>query len=338
MDPLTIHHSLSISNSKRYMNKKVSFKTIAYRIIALSLLALLLCLMFFRFTYNTRDKENAWMWDNFNALEKNSVEALFVGNSHSFCSISTDLLQSVYDYPAFMLSASGQTLAMDYYAILEALKTQSPKIIYLETSYVIHEWKHAGNEMAHMFFDGMPLDSIKIEAVKDMIDEDQRIYFYLPLGQFHSRWTALTESDYASDLTSPLGTFTSEKVYNCWPISVLDASEKEPMAKTAEEYLDKIIALCKEQGIELVLYTVPFNAMYPDDEHTLQNLYEDQRVYNYLADYSAEKDVTYYNLFHDVDLIGFDYSKDFMDSQHLNTYGQQKFTTYMVENGYIVIK
>lgn len=301
----------------------------------LIILAVLIILMFFRMTYVTRNKENAWMWDNFNALEENSVSALFVGNSHSFCSIDTDLLESVYGYSSFMLSASGQTMAMNYYAILEALKTQHPRVIYLETSYVIHEWKHSGLEMAHLFFDGMPLDSIKIEAVKDIIEKNDRICFYLPLGQYHSRWTGLTEEDYSSDLTAPLGSFHSDYVFNCWEIQTAPTIEKNPMAIVATEYLDKIIELCKAEGIELILYTVPYNSLYKDDDSALEASFYRQGVYHTLEDYAQEKEVTYYNLFNEVSDIGLDYSKDFMDAQHFNCYGQEKFTYYMVEHEYI---
>lgn len=319
------------------MNKKEKLLKISYRIMMLFLLALLIGLILFRLSYVTRDKKNAWMWDTFNALPNNSAEALFVGNSHSFCSISTDLLSEVYGYNAFMLSASGQTLSMDYYAILEALKTQSPKVIYLETSYVIHDWKHAGNEMAHMFFDGMPLDRIKIQAVRDMIDKDQQIYFYLPLGQYHSRWTELKEADYASDIASPLGNFRSEVIARGWEIQIEDCNEKEPMSETAAEYLDKIVELCREKNIELILYTVPYCSQYEGDDYTIAVLLHNQRVYNSVTDYASEKGIAYYNLFHEVEDLELDYSMDFMDSQHFNCYGQQKFTTYMVEHGYIKV-
>ena len=70
---------------------------------------------------------------------------------------------------------------------------------------------------------------------------------------------------------------------------------------------------------------------------------EYEMIYNlYLAEepkserqYAEEKGIRYYNLFHELDALNLDGTTDFKDSQHLNYYGQEKFTRYMVEKGYL---
>ncbi len=319
------------------MEKKQTTFKIIYRILGVAVLCVSIVLMLVYMTYVTRDKKNAWMWDTFNALKKDSVTALFVGNSHSFCSINTDMLTNEYNYPSFMLSASGQTLAMDYYAIKEALKTQRPKTIYLEMSYVIHDWDTINSEMSHMFFDGMPFGKNKVEAVKALVPEEERIYFYLPLGQFHSRFSALKEEDYVSDINSSTGRFYSEVISRNWDFPIEPKRETAPIPENAIKHLDKIVDLCKSEGIELILYTVPYSTQFKDDPYTEAGLINNQRIYNSLFDYAKEKNVEYHNLFHEALLIGYDLDHDFMDSQHFNCYGQDVFTTYMVEKEYIKV-
>ena len=63
--------------------------------------------------------------------------------------------------------------------------------------------------------------------------------------------------------------------------------------------------------------------------------YFHQRMFNYIGEYAKEHDVRYYNLFYEIPSIGLDDSTDWMDRQHLNCYGQEKFTRYMVEKGYL---
>lgn len=305
----------------------------ALRITETVLFAAVLVLILLRIQYVTRDKTTATMFDNFKNLEENSVSVFFVGNSHSFCSINTDLLYDEYGIDSFMMSASGQTIAMDYYAIEEAIKHQNPKTIYLEMSYAVFDWDVISDEMSHMFFDGMPNDSIKREALADLIDKEDRINFYIPLLQYHSRFDSLTQSDYASDLTSPRGSFYSENVIPCWPIEYEKPEEIMEMPENVVYYMDKIIALCRENDIELILYTVPYNTSYEGEG--LDEMQMNLSIFYGIEEYAAANNLEYHNLFEEVDEIGLDYSEDFMDSQHFNRYGQEKFTRYMVEKGYI---
>lgn len=321
-------------------NRKTALKYI-FRTLGILIFLGLTVFLIFKITYITRNKENASMQDRFTDLAPKSVSVFFVGNSHSFCSIDPDLLYDEYGLDSFMLSASGQTMAMSYYAVQEAIKYQSPKVIYLEMSYTIHDWDVINDEMSHMFFDGMPLDKIKVEAVKDLIEPDSRIYFYLPLGTYHSRWTSLTEADYSATGSADLsarGRYYSDHVAHNWKIEVVDPDEKGEITENNIYYMDKIVGLCRENDIELVLYTVPYNAMYENNESNLQTLLESEKVYNAIYDYADANGLKYYNLFNEVDNIGLDYETDFLDSQHFNCYGQDKFTEYMVSQGYIAVK
>ena len=310
---------------------------ILFQIVSIIVLAAIVLLGVYKLSYLVRDKDDVPLHKQFFELEPNSVSTFFVGNSHSFCSINTDLLYEEYGIDSFMMSTSGQTIAMDYYAIEELIKYQNPKIVYLETGYVPHEWNTISNEMSHKFFDGMPMGRLKKKAVEDLIeDPDDRVYFYFTLGQYHSRFNSLSEADYKPHMTSVRGRYFSDKISYMWPIEELvDRTDKEEMPDNTKEYMDKIVELCKANNIELILYTAPFNGMYEGDEDQLRIQKEYQRVFNGLYDYAIENNLEYHNMFWELEEIGFDYDKDFMDSQHMNTFGQDRFTRYMVEKGYI---
>ena len=82
------------------------------------------------------------------------------------------------------------------------------------------------------------------------------------------------------------------------------------------------------------MYAAPFNTMY-EAEYETAVLNMRQRMFNYIGEYAKEHDVRYYNLFYEIPSIGLDDSWDWMDRQHLNCNGQEKFTRYMVEKGYL---
>lgn len=316
------------------MKDKKYAKTIK-EVVSTILFVVLIILILNVLQFITRDKTSSTMFDRFRQLDKDSVSVFFVGNSHSFCSIDTDLLYDRYGLDSFMLSASGQSIAMSYYAIKEACKYQKPETVYLEMSYAVHEWDVINDEMSHMFFDGMPLDSVKIEAVRDLIEEENRLSFYLPMLQFHSRFDSLNKEDYSFGDLSARGRFYSDSIWECEKLEFPEEFVPKDPPENIVKYMDLIVELCRENNIELILYTVPYN---PEAQGYNQQYYDDVCVYYGLSEYAAKNNLEYHNLFEEIDEIGIDYSKDFKDLQHFNCYGQEKFTEYMVEKGYISVK
>ena len=84
-----------------------------------------------------------------------------------------------------------------------------------------------------------------------------------------------------------------------------------------EKWLNKIISLCRDNGIEVILYVAPYFA----DESS-------QQIYNGLEDYAAQNNLKYLNLMHKTDEIGLNILTDFSDKDHLNCRGQEKTTRY----------
>lgn len=291
-----------------------------------------LFVILFRLDFVLRQKEFGGAQYMFSRLEDDSVDVVFVGNSHQFCSISPEILYGEYGINSFMLASSAQTVPMSYYAAMEAIELQHPDMIVFEVSYCANDFRTVTDEMSHCFFDGMPNCDAKKLAIEDLIEEEQRIHYYLPLGLYHSRWKELKEEDYAIvTVTERGGVFYPEVGYN-WEIPLVPQDETTPMPAEMKKYLDMLVELCKENDVKLVLYAAPFNTMYGSDEEVV-DLYERQWIFNYISKYAEEKGVDYYNLFYKMDEIGLEIKTDWKDSQHLNASGQEKLTRYMVEQG-----
>ncbi len=287
-----------------------------------------------RVNFVLRHKEYAGVQDKFADLPKDSVDMVFIGTSHQFCSISPEVLFDEYGVESFMLSTSAQTVPMSYYAAMEAIELQHPDTIVFEVCYCANDFRTVTDEMSHCFFDGMPNCEAKRLAIADLIEKDQQIYYYLPLGLYHNRWKDLTRTDYEFTQHTDRGGVYYETVAANAPIAVISPEEKEPMPEEMEKYMDKLVALCKENDVKLILYAAPFNTLYDAPEET-EALNRRQRIFNYIGDYAEENQVEYYNLFHELEEIGLDDSMDWMDRQHLNFLGQKKLTRYMMEKGYL---
>ncbi|MBQ3665566.1 MAG: hypothetical protein II919_05620 [Lachnospiraceae bacterium] len=106
-----------------------------------------------------------------------------------------------------------------------------------------------------------------------------------------------------------------EKVENPEELNV-EADNIEEMLPLMEEYLDKIVDLCKSKEIDLILIKTPYNAASVER-------------YNRLTEYAVENQIHYYD-FNEKNLyekIGYDFSVDNQDGGHANYWGSKKITT-----------
>lgn len=311
------------------MRKKIVINTILFMLFVAGLVAIL-----YRANFVLRHKEYAGVQDKFAALEENSIDIVFVGSSHQFCSISPEILYDEFGMESFMLATSAQTVPMSYYAAMEAIELQNPDMIVFEVSYLANDFRTVTDEMSHCFFDGMPECEAKYLGIEDLIEEENRINFYALLGTYHSRWKELTEKDFSmAQFTDRGGVHYENVVYNP-PIQVIPKTETEPIPIEMEKYLDKMVNLCRENDVELMLYAAPFNTLYESDYET-EMLNMRQRMFNYVGEYAKEHNLRYYNLFYEIAESGLNDETDWMDRQHLNCNGQSKLTRYMVQNGYL---
>ena len=302
----------------------------------MALFIVFICLLYIGICYTTwvvRDKSLGNIWVKLREQKRDSIDVIFLGTSHQFCSIDVDLLYEEYGINGFMLATSGQTMPMTYYAAKEAIRMQHPSVIVFEALYCHHDFRTLTDGMTHSFFDGMPYGAVKKEAVEDLIeDESQRIYYYLDLGYFHNRWKDLKEPDFHCTMNSSRGNYHFEETNPGSVVPVLETDEKREIPEGTLYYLDLLIKLCQENNIRLIMYVAPFGVLNEGDDPA--SVYEMQKSFHWIQDYVEPMGIPFYNLFEHVEELNLDYGADYMDAQHFNFRGQEKFTRFMVENGY----
>lgn len=279
--------------------------------------------------FRTKTGEDSDLVHYIYSMEKNQMDVVFFGSSHGYSSISPNELWHEYGIPACSMCSHGQSVASSYYLLKETLKYQSPKVVFLESYTFCDDSKHRGESYLRMAFDGVRLGKVKYEMIDDFLPDasfGEKLSYYLPFIKYHSRWGELEPYDFHSSDLYLKGTFLKTDTY---PIEDpgIPANQSE-LGEASMEYFEKIVKLCEENEIQLVVYAAPFG---------IKKSYEDycyrQGINNTLEvwlkeNWGDEIPFLYYQKIGEVDV---DFATDFRDTHHMNAYGASKITHHMGE-------
>lgn len=244
-------------------------------------------------------KNNIWpttsSYNQFYEMDENSIDVIFLGSSVVVNAFSPQEIYNTCGIRSYNLASEEQSIFLSYYWLKEALRFQQPKVVVLDTRFLFplhYEPTNTIESMTRKCLDPMRWSSVKVEAVDALCDleiNQSRLSYYLTNIRFHSRWTSLEEHDIylKESQSSELKGFapTMEEGPDGFEPYVYGGNEEivaEPHGVMLE-YLDKMVELCKQEGVSLALISLPGNTM-------------DDGVYNMLTAYSEKNEVDFYNL------------------------------------------
>ncbi len=250
---------------------------------------------------------NAWpstsTYKQFYNMEKDSIDVLFLGSSVVANAFIPQEIYNEYGIRSYNLGAEQQSVFLNYYWLKEALRYQKPKVVVLDLKFMceLHSDNPINMEegLIRKSLDPMKLSPVKIQAIHDLCQRDKEqseISYYLTNIRYHGRWEELEEYDFNSELTeysqlkgyAPSGA-QGEDTYETYEIS--DKSKRMKFEPVMQQYLDKMVKLCKENGIKLVLVDLPGNDM-NDAINNTHNSYAKKngiKYYNLCSKYYFEK-------------------------------------------------
>ncbi len=253
--------------------------------------------------------------------EKNTVDVLVVGNSHSYCHVNPAILWEDYGISAYDLGGGEQTMSISYYYIKEALKTQRPKVLCLDVSTVSDRNSDTiARQWAINNTFGMKYNRNRIDAIRSSVSEDTLKDYILPLSSMHERYTELGMTDFTDihDSIDFKGYRPKEGIQSFEVPAAAMSEERLPLTAHQEKYLMDIINLTKSEGIPLYIMVTP----YIMEE-------EEQARLNTVLDIAKENNITCTDFNKLYDEIGLDFNTDFAEKSHLNRVGSTKFTAYL---------
>lgn len=256
--------------------------------------------------------------------EKLNNDVLFVGSSVVYSAVNPVVLWEEYGMASFDRATSSQPTWTSYYLIRDAIESTDPKFIALDVSFMRYEDDYAEEPSNRKAFDGMRISKTKFEAIEAAkYVEEEAIDYVVPLFRFHSRWQYLKAEDwkylYYKPTVSHNGYLYSDSVEPAFGERSTEGLFEVRLHDRNAEYLEKIIRLCADNNVQLLLFKTPsFNPKWDE------NFESDIR---FIAD---KYNVAYHDFDNDTDAIGIDYTTDTPDAGgHLNNSGAKKFTSYL---------
>lgn len=257
---------------------------------------------------------------NFYKQKKNTIDVIGLGSSHTYTSLNPNIFYENSKLNLYNFATQQQPTWITYYYLREALKYQTPKYAIFDVHMPIVESNNYASESVNRdALDKMRMSKNKIEAINTSVEKiSDRYSYYVNIIKYHTRYKELTKGDIGTaffgktvDNLGYIGLQNSGYVFD----GVSYNNQKLAINKKSEEYLIKIIELCKENNVKLILIKTP--CIY--DSFSVAKL-------NYIEDIAKEKDVIFLNYVKDISNLNLNYKADFYDSGHLSVSGSQKLS------------
>lgn len=257
--------------------------------------------------------------DTFYALDEDVVDVAFLGSSHCYCAVNTATLWEQYGMAAYSLSISGQDMASSYFCLKEMLKTQRPRVVCVEMYYSnLQGYQVKGNLYRNLL--GYRISRNFVDAVESIAEDGEKRDILLKWPIVHTRYAELKRQDFEPDpqMRLYMGWETGFDVEDIGEMSVYQKEESLEIPQETEEWIRKIIALAREEDVELCFFLAPFGA----DERA-------QMQYRYVENLAQENGIPFLNMIALQEELQLDTARDFSDTGHTNSYGAEKVTEYL---------
>ncbi len=227
---------------------------------------------------------------------------------------------------AYVLADGGLRFDLIYLSQCEALKTQSPGVVFLDMS-AIHYTFCLKEEEAHRTLENISLYWEKIAYAMNNTCKNLTFWNVLfPFFRYHTRWDSLTSTDFDYLTGNVDASYTRGHYISYTSVAAeyefYDEAEEDRLTLSdvyGLEYLYRIYELCEEHDIELILYKIPSATWYESNSEVS-------------GEVAAELGLWYWELFYELDEIGLDAETDFVDGiEHLNQPGAEKVTDYLMQ-------
>ncbi len=289
-------------------------------------------------------------FEEYYALEKNTVDLLFIGSSHSYCTFDPQLIDPVLGTYSWQLGTPSQHADTSYYVLQNALETQSPHTVVMELYWDVLDDDFERSQ-ADSFFEVCNNDALVNDYIQTVFPANERLKYELPAIRYQQSYFSYRSSRMKRSIeetyhVSPPETaaangveyYQAQGYVYCDIILPQDEYDRTnqfkgfdgkdwQMSDVQREYLDKIVSLCEEKGIRLIFVTAPIAPVSMD---FIENY---DLVHQALSDYAASKDVPYLD-YNQINLdTPFLTNENFRDDAHLNHSGVTKvdahFSTFL---------
>jgi hypothetical protein len=293
-----------------------------------------------RFNFNPQKR-----WVDFYEMEED-IDLFFLGASHAYRSFDPEIFDKRLNINSFNIGSSSQNPIDSYYILNEVLRYKKPKMVVLEVTWLTMEGNDYEYNSATYNYDFMKFSTNKINYLFNGFELDQYIKANLLSVRYHENYKDSKtvkeniENKFINKIIPYKHEIMNEEYYKD---KGFVASQKEvSYAKLINEnqfndyrgfnfndrrlnYFKKIIKLCKENNIEIILVTAPIPI------ESIRKVSDYEKIHNFISGIAKEDDVEYL----DFNLVNRNYisfrNQCFKDDNHLNFKGAKIMSNLLVD-------
>lgn len=290
-------------------------------------------------------------FDDFYALDEDTLDILFIGSSHSYCTFDPDIFDTALGTSSFQMGTSAQQPDTTYFLLQEILKTQKPELIVLDIYWDVLD-KEFNMKQSDFFLSVVRDEELKKEYIREVFPLNEEIKFSSNAVRYQADYFTYKGDDMANKLKKDLdlledgesgerqgayfykgkgytyttfvieeSKYTEENLYYGFNVDEWELHEKQ------KHYLELIVELAKLNDIELMFVTSPVPQVSLDYIGDYERLHEkvSKGIEHLGIDY-IDYNMVYLN--GDLDLI----DEDFQDDEHLNSLGADRVCRMYTEH------
>ena len=233
-----------------------------------------------------------------------TIDVLFVGDSLVYSSVSPMEIWNEFKFTSFDCSTPAQLTETSYKYIKIAVERQHPKVIFLEANVLFRN----------------PKKRTRQRKFDDFVEK------YSIVSKYHDNWKDLL--DYGEMININKGYYYINRVEKAKKENYMrNRKEKVSIPQVNVENFNKIVELCKENNIKLILFGVPSMKSW--------SYAKDNKMNEFIKDY----DLTFIDLNVD-NILNIDWELETKDEgSHLNYSGARKVShylgNYIIENNLV---
>lgn len=254
--------------------------------------------------------------------EDKNHDVVFVGDCEVYENFSPITLWQEYGIHSYIRGSAQQLIWQSYYLLEDTLRYETPKVVVFNVLSMKYNepQKEAYNRMT---LEGMKWSMSKVKSIQaSMTSKENFLDYVFPILRYHSRWNQIEKDDftylYDTKKISHNGYYMRVDVKPAGTIPDPTPLADYNFGENAYAYLDKMTALCKEKGVQLILIKAPSLYPYWYDE------WEEQ-----MEEYAKKTDLMYINFLECIDDAGLDFTTDTYDAGlHMNLSGAEKLSHY----------
>ena len=269
--------------------------------------------------------------------EKNSLDVVFMGASEVYSDFSPGHAYSSNNITSYLFSTQSNSI-LNYKAQLKnILSRQNPDLIVIELNGALYDNDGETTKEANLrnYADNVPLDTIKAEWIAQYGGENTLEYIF-PLIKYHSTWKDIPDDmlyqktvadDRLRGYSYLKGILNEARIFQSTQRSMnsmlqKSAGSKKPLGALEEQTLRELLQFCRDEQLDNVVFT-----RFP--HIVVMRTFSRFERSNTVADIVNEYGYDYLNFELNYEQTGLDETTDFYNLDHLNVYGQKKFTEYL---------